>query len=58
MLSFRTLQRGVLAALCLMPLALLPATAADYPTRQPHIIVGYPPGGSTDIVARLIGNWL
>jgi tripartite-type tricarboxylate transporter receptor subunit TctC len=23
-----------------------------------HIIVGYPPGGSTDIVARLIGNWL
>jgi tripartite-type tricarboxylate transporter receptor subunit TctC len=46
-----------LAAACLLPLA-LPAAALDYPARQPHIIVGYPPGGSTDIVARLIGNWL
>jgi len=47
-----------LAAACL---ALLPAgspRAADYPTRQPHIIVGYPAGGSTDIIARLIGDWL
>ena len=32
--------------------------AADYPTRPPHIIVGYPAGGSTDIVARLIGDRL
>ena len=23
-----------------------------------RIIVGYPAGGSTDIVARIIGNWL
>ena len=49
--------RLALAAACLMPLA-ISASAADYPTRQPHIIVGYPPGGSTDIVARLIANWL
>jgi tripartite-type tricarboxylate transporter receptor subunit TctC len=49
--------RAALAAACLLPLA-APAGAADYPNRQPHIIVGYPPGGSTDIVARLIGNWL
>ncbi len=49
--------RLALAAACLLPLA-VPAGAADYPTRQPHIVVGYPPGGSTDIVARLIGNWL
>src|SRR5665647_468491 len=26
--------------------------------RPVHIIVGYPAGGSTDIVARIIGNWL
>src|SRR6185437_9615009 len=28
------------------------------PTRPVKIIVSYPPGGSTDISARLIGNWL
>ena len=51
-----TILHLALAALCLAPLA--GAQAADYPTRPVHIIVGYPPGGSTDIVARLIGNWL
>jgi len=39
-------------------LPLANAGAADYPNHPPKIIVGYPPGGSTDIVARLIGNWL
>lgn len=34
------------------------AAALDYPTRPPRVIVGYPAGGSTDIVARLIGDWL
>jgi tripartite-type tricarboxylate transporter receptor subunit TctC len=34
------------------------AQAADYPNHPVRIIVGYPPGGSTDIVARIIGNWL
>lgn len=34
------------------------AAALDYPTRNGHIIVSYPPGGSTDITARLIGKWL
>jgi tripartite-type tricarboxylate transporter receptor subunit TctC len=31
------------------------ATALDYPTRPVHLVVGYPPGGATDVVARLIG---
>jgi tripartite-type tricarboxylate transporter receptor subunit TctC len=51
----------VCACLAVAALALLPAgslKAADYPTRSPHIIVGYPAGGSTDIIARLIGDWL
>jgi tripartite-type tricarboxylate transporter receptor subunit TctC len=34
------------------------ALAVDYPTRPVRWIVGYPPGGSTDIVARIIGQWL
>jgi tripartite-type tricarboxylate transporter receptor subunit TctC len=48
-------------ALCLAALALAgvaPAWALDYPTRPVHIVVGYPAGGSTDILARLMGQFL
>jgi tripartite-type tricarboxylate transporter receptor subunit TctC len=34
------------------------ALALDYPVRPVHIIVGYPAGGSTDILARLMGQYL
>ena len=34
------------------------AVALDYPTRPVRWIVGYPAGGSTDIVARLVGQHL
>jgi tripartite-type tricarboxylate transporter receptor subunit TctC len=59
MKRFFGLMTGILGALSgLTALAATPAAAADYPTRPVHIIVGYPAGGSTDIVARIIGNWL
>jgi len=34
------------------------AWAQAYPTRPVRWIVGYPPGGSTDILARMIGQYL
>lgn len=34
------------------------AAPASYPNRAVYLIVGFSPGGNTDIVARLIGHWL
>jgi tripartite-type tricarboxylate transporter receptor subunit TctC len=34
------------------------ARAQSYPARLVHLVVGYPPGGVTDITARLITPWL
>src|SRR5580693_473613 len=34
------------------------ARAETYPARPVHMIIGFPPGGATDIAARLIGQWL
>jgi tripartite-type tricarboxylate transporter receptor subunit TctC len=34
------------------------AAEGDYPTRPIKWIVGYPPGGTTDLLARLMGQWL
>src|SRR5262245_3151749 len=56
-LSRRTFLRLVpgVAALPALPCV---AVAQTYPARPVHLIVGVAPGGSTDILARLMGQWL
>ncbi len=52
------LVRSIALAVCLALFAGGPAWALDYPTRVVKLIVSYPAGGATDILARLIGQWL
>ena len=57
MLRRRTfLKLGAAAMAASAPSAI--AAPALYPVRPIYLIVGFSAGGNTDIVARVIGEWL
>jgi tripartite-type tricarboxylate transporter receptor subunit TctC len=56
--SVKTRLYACLAALALFALASGPATAQTYPSKVVKIIVPFPPGGLTDVLARAIGQEL
>src|SRR5215210_1010592 len=48
-----------LAIAAAFPLLTIPlVSAADYPQRNVHLVVPYPPGGPNDVIARLLGQKL
>jgi tripartite-type tricarboxylate transporter receptor subunit TctC len=55
--SRRKLLTGAAAAM-LAPAICRSASAATYPTQPLRWVVGFPPGGSGDLVARIIAPWL
>lgn len=54
----REFLRASALGLVAVPLVRGTAFAVDYPARPVRWVVGYPAGGSTDILARLMGNYL
>jgi tripartite-type tricarboxylate transporter receptor subunit TctC len=46
------------AAAAVLPAISKDAKAQTYPARPVRLIVGYTPGGSADLTARLMGQWL
>ena len=54
----RTIQRFAVALLAAFSCAAAPAFAQDYPAKIVRMIVPFPPGGSTDVLARMISQRL
>ena len=57
-ISRRHFGRTALAAVLALAGGLLPAhvAAQDYPAKPITLVVGYPPGGSTDLTGRVVAT--
>jgi len=56
LIRFSQIARIAIAASCLTIAAV--AGAAEYPVRPVRWVVPYPPAGTTDVLARIIAQWL
>src|SRR6266853_6527993 len=54
------LRAFMFSLMCLMSLAagVAPSSAADYPNRPVHWLIGFTAGGPVDTVARIMAQWL
>src|SRR6204780_3836874 len=55
------IRAAAISCFCLLPALIAfaaPAAADDYPSRSIRLIIPFPPGGSNDVVGRIIANQL
>ena len=57
-LQRRRFLKNLTAGTVALPALLRGARADTYPSRPVHLLVGFPPGGAADIIARLTGQML
>jgi tripartite-type tricarboxylate transporter receptor subunit TctC len=58
MARFRPIAIGTFFFALALPMLVAPAAADDYPSRSIRMIIPFPPGGSNDVVGRIIANQL
>lgn len=56
--AIRIVNAAALLIACIATVATAPAGAQDFPTKPVRLIVPQPPGGPTDMVARMVGERL
>jgi len=57
-MNFLLIRRALCAALVLTAPILATAQTSDYPSRTLTLVIPYPPGGTTDIVGRIVAQKL
>src|SRR5947207_15144459 len=48
--------QGILAAVLLLLAGVAPSWAQGYPNRPVRVVVGFPAGGPTDVIARIVAQ--
>jgi tripartite-type tricarboxylate transporter receptor subunit TctC len=58
MIANRRQVLSLAAASAISPLVARRSWADAYPARRVHVMIGFPAGGTADIITRMIGEWL